>query len=135
MCGPVSPWAETLVIIPKILFSESLFLILFIVVCFFQVYTIHMFTFSVYLSVKGFSLVTDDAMEGAEKRLSISKKHIKSTIIQSWKKLLDHPCFLQFLIMQSSTNSCVYHVTKTDRKENMGCLKAVFGSTMPQLLM
>ena len=40
------------------------------------------------------------------------------------KKILDHPCFLQFLIMQSSTNSCVYHVTKTD------CLKAVFGSTI-----
>ena len=36
--------------------------------------------------------------------------------IQWWKTLLDHPCFLQFLIMQSR-NSCVYHVTKT--KENM----------------
>ena len=44
--------------------------------------------------------------------------------LQLWKKLLDHPCFLQFLIMQSSTNSCVYHVTKTDRKENMERLKA-----------
>ena len=46
-------------------------------------------------------------------------------------KNVDHPCFLQFLIMQSNINSGVYHVTKTDRKENMECLKAVFGSTMP----
>uniref|UniRef100_A0A672ZQI8 Aquaporin-4 n=1 Tax=Sphaeramia orbicularis TaxID=375764 RepID=A0A672ZQI8_9TELE len=39
------------------------------------------------------------------------------------KKLLDHQKLSKTMVMQSSTNSCVYHVTKTDRKENMECLK------------
>uniref|UniRef100_A0A672ZUV6 Cyclic nucleotide gated channel subunit beta 1a n=1 Tax=Sphaeramia orbicularis TaxID=375764 RepID=A0A672ZUV6_9TELE len=46
--------------------------------------------------------------------------------IQLQKKLLDHQKSSKTMVLQSSPNSCVCHVTKTDRKENMECLKALF---------
>uniref|UniRef100_A0A672ZUG9 non-specific protein-tyrosine kinase n=1 Tax=Sphaeramia orbicularis TaxID=375764 RepID=A0A672ZUG9_9TELE len=54
-----------------------------------------------------------------------------SSNIQSRKQLLDHQKSSKTMVMQSSTNSCVYHVTKTDRKENMECLKALFWAPRP----
>uniref|UniRef100_A0A672ZAL5 Solute carrier organic anion transporter family member n=1 Tax=Sphaeramia orbicularis TaxID=375764 RepID=A0A672ZAL5_9TELE len=37
--------------------------------------------------------------------------------------IIDHQKSSKTAVMQSSTYSCVYNVTKTDRKENMECLK------------
>ena len=46
--------------------------------------------------------------------------------IQSWKKLLDHHFFFTFLFILIPGTTKRHHVTKTDRKENTECIKAVF---------
>uniref|UniRef100_A0A672Z5N3 Transporter n=1 Tax=Sphaeramia orbicularis TaxID=375764 RepID=A0A672Z5N3_9TELE len=51
--------------------------------------------------------------------------------IQSRKKLLDHQKSSKTMVMQSSTNSCVCHVTKTDKRKHGMSKSTVFDRTMP----